>query len=476
MSSKNTIINKLSDALKKANTKDEVDYICGLIDDHLFFGRQSDILEWGRHYFPHKFNLPFCAELHRHLVSAGTNQRDVTMAPRGHAKTAISCFLVPIYYALNEPKRFTHILNVQKTYEKALAVNTSIRREIKENDEIIKDYGDQSTKETWTQKQFVLKNGVVFTAIGANQSTRGINYRNRRPDYIIVDDIYDDDDIHSQESRKKTEAWFFSTLYPARAVGKKTCIQIRGTAIHQNDLMHQLMRSEGWTSKKFKACDFNQRSVLWPEVHTIDSLERDRDDMGSLTFAREYLNEPWDEESAIILPHWINEVDELPPLDWLSILVGVDPADKQKANSDYTGKCVAYVSKTKDVYVVHLEAQKLTQNENIKSVVKLDEQYRPNTVLIETNKGYGLFEELRDKTSVPVREVIAKASKNARLMGVQSFFENGKVYFVRSKLDKRAFTTVKDQLTQLMPDNDDIRDALVMVLESVREYRERNIY
>ena len=240
--------------------------------------------------------------------------------------------------------------------------------------------------------------------------------------------------------------------------------------------MHQLVKTEGWTSRKFKACDFNTKSVLWPDVHTIESLERDRDAMGSLTFAREYLNEPWDEESAIILPHWINEVEELPPLGWLSILVGVDPADKQKANSDYTGKCVAYVSRSKDVYVVHLEAQKLTQNENVKSVVKLDEQYRPNTVLIETNKGYGLFEELRDRTSVPVREVIAKSSKNARLMGVQSFFENGKVYFVRSKLDRKAFANVKDQLTQLMPDNDDIRDALVMVLETVREYRERNIY
>lgn len=470
------IIDSLIAAINAAKTQDELDELCQLADAHIFYSRQSDILEWGRHYFPDKFNLPFCEQLHRHLVDAGTNERDVTMAPRGHAKTAISCFLVPIYYALNEPYRFTHILNVQKTHEKALAVNTSIRREIKENEEIIKDYGDLSTKETWTQKQFVLKNGVVFTAIGANQSTRGINYRNMRPDYIIIDDIYDDDDIHSQEARKKTESWFFSTLYPARAVGKRTCIQIRGTAIHQNDLMHQLMRHEGWTSRKFKACDFNIKSVLWPDVHTIESLERDRDAMGSLTFAREYLNEPWDEESAIILPHWINEVDELPPLDWLSILVGVDPADKQKANSDYTGKCVAYVSRTKDVYVVHLEAQKLTQNENIKSVVKLDEKYRPNTVLIETNKGYGLFEELRDKTSVPVREVIAKANKNARLMGVQSFFENGKVHFVRSKLDKKAFSTVQDQLTQLMPDNDDIRDALVMVLESVREYRERNIY
>lgn len=455
---------------------DELDDLLGLLEAHEFYRRQCHVLEWGRHYFPHKFEVDFCYPLHHDLVRYACHPLTSFLAPRGHAKTTISCFLNLIFLALNHPKMYRHYLNVQATQQKAIAVNLSIRHELETNEDLIKDYGDQITRERWNQNQFVLKNGVIFTAIGVGQSTRGLNYLNIRPDYVLIDDLYDDEDISSNESRKKKESWVWSTLFKARAVGKVAPMHIRGTAIHQNDIMHQLAKAERWSSKKYVACDFDSGTVLWPQAHTIESLTHDREEMGSLIFSREMLNDPWDEESAIIYSHWIQEVTELPDVEFMATIMAVDPADKEKKNNDYTGKAVAYVTQDRNVYIVHLEQQKMTQSKNVDSVVHLHEEYKTHTALIETNKGYGLFSELRDKTSVPVKEVIATKSKNARLMGVQSFFENGKVFFLSTRIDKKVLDDVKQQLVQLNPDHDDMRDAVVMILEHVREYRKRAIY
>lgn len=470
------VIESSEEAPERIMARNELVDVLDMLETHQFFKRQCHVLEWGRYYFPHKFDVDFCDPLHYDLVKYACHPLTSFMAPRGHAKTTISCFLNLIFLALNHPEKYRHYLNVQATQQKAIAVNLSIRHELETNEELIRDYGDQMTRERWNQNQFVLKNGVIFTAIGVGQSTRGLNYLNKRPDYVLIDDLYDDEDISSNESRKKKEAWVWSTLFKARAVGRIAPMHIRGTAIHQNDLMHQLASSERWLSKKYMACDFDTGSVLWPQAHTIESLASDREEMGSLIFSREMLNDPWDEESSIIYTHWIHEVAELPEVEFMATIMAVDPADKEKKNNDYTGKAVAYVTQDRNVYIVHLEQQKMTQARNVESVVHLHEEYSTHTALVETNKGYGLFSELRDKTSVPVKEVIATKSKNARLMGVQSFFENGKVFFLSSKIDKKTMEEVKQQLVQLNPDHDDMRDAVVMILEHVREYRKRAIY
>jgi hypothetical protein len=145
------------------------------LDDLEIKDRASNVLTWGKYYFPDKFTLDFCIELHEYLVSIADEPFTDTLAPRGHAKTTIKCFLIPLFYALNEPDKFRHYVNIQSTATKAIAVNLSIREELEKNELLLRDYGDMVTKEKWTEKQFVLNNGVVFTAVGAGESFRGKN-------------------------------------------------------------------------------------------------------------------------------------------------------------------------------------------------------------------------------------------------------------------------------------------------------------
>lgn len=249
---------------------------------------------------PEKFGLPFCQKLHGYFVSIRGETFTNTEAPRNHAKTAIKCVAVPLFQALEEPETFEHYLNVQATATKAIEVNRSIRLELESNDLLVSLYGDQMT-DRWTDTQFILKKGPIFTAIGAGQSVRGINVRQKRPDYLIIDDLYDEEDIYNPESTEKKNNWLWGSLYPARARSRRCAFHVQGTAINQYDILEQLKKKSGVKSASFKAIeDEAQGIVLWPELNSIESLKRDRILMGPLIFAREMQNERLDETSTVL--------------------------------------------------------------------------------------------------------------------------------------------------------------------------------
>ena len=263
--------------------------------------KEKDILGWGAALFPDKFGLEFCEELHGYFVSIRGEEFTNTEAPRYHAKTTIKCFLIPLFQALEEPETFKHYLNVQATDEKALEVNRAIKVELESNELLREMYGDQEG-DRWTDQRFVLKNGVIFSAIGAGKSIRGINYRNIRPDYIIVDDLYDEEDIFSSTQTKKKNSWFWSSLYQARSKSRRTSIHFQGTAINTDDLLEELKKKAGVKSRSFAAVkDWDKGTILWPTEHnTFDKLKKDRILMGPLIFAREMQNERMDETTTVL--------------------------------------------------------------------------------------------------------------------------------------------------------------------------------
>ncbi len=430
--------------------------------------RCEKILAWGKYYFPDKFNKSFCSELHDYLASIRKEMRTNTLAPRGYAKTTIKCFLIPLYQALNEPEKFNHYLNIQATSSKAVSVNLTIRQELESNELLRRDYGDQVNDEKWTEKQFVLKNGVVFTAIGAGDSVRGINYRNRRPDYIVIDDLYDEDDIYSVDRVMKKTRWFWSSIYPALSKDGYACIHIQGTAIHKEDLIHQLIGKEGWVFRKFQAItDEDKKLVLWPEVETYEKLLADKELMGSIIFMREYQNELRDDENSIIKEADIRYYNgELPGDQTVVKKIGAcDPAIGEKKTNDFTAK--AYVKRTNlhNWYIHEIKEDKMSFNANLKDIENWHERVVFHTFRIEEISAFQIFgQELIRTSGVPVAEIKTVKDKLARLTNQQAKFENGKV-FINKQIPKRLRDRLVDQLINNNPAHDDIRDAVVLALE-----------
>lgn len=454
--------------------------------------KDKDILGWGQALFPDKFALPFCDELHGYFVSIRGEAFTDTEAPRGHAKTTIKCFLIPLFQALEEPETFQHYLNVQATAEKAVDINRAIKLELEQNQELREIYGDQISPEKWTEKQFVLKNGVIFTAIGANQSIRGINYRARRPDYIVVDDLYDEEEINNLEATLKRNRWFWGSLYKARAIGRRTSIHVQGTAVNGSDLMEELKKNKGVVAKTFQAVtDWDKKLVLWREANTFEQLEQDRSFMGTVIFMREMQNERRDDASAIVKAAWLENWEYDPDLltfseelQLVGVLLGVDPSigantktTGTKKQSDYTGVVLVYEGRPREAaedggnfYIDGLWNEHLSFDRRLGLLRSIKEEQisrgRPVTrASIEGIAGFKDFVAKARQTGLPVREHDKVPDKLTHLENKSHFFENGRVR-VSKRISKELRDKLFYQLTTNHPTNDDLRDGLLLVLPS----------
>ena len=448
---------------------------------------QKYILDWGFHLFPEKFFLPFCHELHDYFCEERDHPFTADEAPRGHAKTTIKCFLIPIYQALEEPWKYKHYLNIQATEDKALAINASIMLEIEENDLLRAIYGNQVTKQKWTTGQFVLANGTIFTAVGAGQSLRGIHYRQIRPDYILVDDLYDQDDINNHESTLKKNEWFWGSLYPARAKGKRNCVKLQGTAINEEDLLHKAKTSKQIKCRTFKAVtDWNLQTVLWKEHNTFESLMFEMEDacMGSLIFAREYQNERRDDKSAIIKRSWLEnweidpatlkfgDVDGAIPI--LTIRLNCDPSIGAKEENDPTALALIYVvmfpGELKPTFIImKLLQDHMSLDIRTKKIVSICAEQAPgftvNETRVEAISGFQDFiSHLRKNTDLRINDITHVKDKISNRECKSGFFENGHVR-ISTSIPRATREAALYQLTTNHPKNDDLADAILLGID-----------
>lgn len=483
---------------------------------------RKDILGWGRALFPEKFTIDFCPGLHQYLVDIRHEPFASTEAPRNHAKTTIECFLIPVFQALEEPETFNHYLNVQATDEKALAVNLTIKTEFDENPFLRAMYGDVRNMARWTNGQFVIRlrdragrgREVVFTAKSAGQSLRGINYNSKRPDYILVDDLYNEDDYYSKEATEKKNAWFDGALMYCRAKTKRHCVHLLGTAANVHDKLEANKsnarlsphtdvagaRPDGrWVCKTFKAItDFPTERVLWPQLNSFAELMADKADSGtgSIVFNREMQNERWDEVSAIIKRHYLQGWEYDPAIKWANLgrdyggasqvrvygaKFGVDPSTGENETGDPAGFAVVVETRGPgtrvDWWIEALANEVLSFDARLTKVEAMagqhhaanpDPSFRIRQVLVETIGGFVDFgNKCRASSKLPVELVKFVQGKKANLAAKSGEFEHGKVHLSRA-IDPKLRALLVDQLVTNEPDHDDLRDAVLLCIGAAK--------
>lgn len=469
------------------------------------YAKAKDVLAWGQVVMPETFSLPYCYEFHQYLIDIRHHEFSMTKGPRGHAKTSVGNTLVSMFQGLEEPEMFNHYLSVQGTQAKALNLNKTIMNEIESNDVILEIYGDMIGK-SWTATQFELANHVAFTAVSTGTSIRGILYENRRPDYVMGDDLYNEEHINNPELTVKVNDWVKSTLYSARARSKRWAIKFTGTAINEYDMLTWLEKQAldetrqglepSVKCKTFKAIkDWDKQILLWPELYSVGgkdpwaAIMRDFKLMGSHIFMREMQNEPRDESTAIIKRSWLYKTDgsswEYDPIELTqrinkdgstiriaAIRIGNDPSIGKKNESDYTG--TAKVIETIDgegseFWIEWCDEAHLTLEGRKDQLVSTARECSPGRMVTEVRiEAIGGFDDYASyviqQTNLPVHRVEWVVDKITNLENRSHYFENGKVHLSRL-LPEEIKDKLIHQLTTNYPEHDDIRDAVLLTMD-----------
>lgn len=226
-------------------------------------------------------------------------------APRGHAKSTALTHDYGLATALFRAEDY--IVIVSATEDLAIQHLGDIAKELRENDELIRDFKiDKLATDAKTDiiVRFLDGHECRFLAKGSGQKMRGIKWNGKRPGLIICDDLEEDEQVENKDRRKKFSRWFYRALLPCLRKGGK--IRMHGTILHEDALLSRVMAGKTWKTLLFRAHkafdDFTE--ILWPEQFSVERLKEiqrgfveDGDPSG---YSQEYLNDPRDNAEAYL--------------------------------------------------------------------------------------------------------------------------------------------------------------------------------
>ena len=439
-----------------------------------------DPITFGHIYLPEHFRSATPA-FHREIMATAleaeqTGRGVILAAPRNHAKSSLFSLLYPLWCAVFRRKRFIVILSSSGTQAELFA--DGIKKEIEQNEQLIADFGPLCGDDyglQWRNTDMLIAHpkrdaqGHIVTdrlghpvadttlrlvARGAGASVRGLRSRAYRPDLVIADDLETDELVGTAEQRLKMRNWWYRAVEPLSDPGVGQTVVI-GTILHHDSLLANLLsRTDVYTTHTYKAIQADG-SVLWPERWSRETLELQRQKIGSLAFAQEYLNEPLDPASQVFKPawwRWYTSADVHADDDgqwWfhdqpMEIYAACDPA---LTGTDEFVTAVIGITPDRHILVLDPWQGHLDFPAQVAHVKRLASEWLPRTLGIEGNAYQtALIQHLQREVLVPIRRIVhtgAKANKQARITALAPYLEAGQV-FLRAATDTEPGTLVPE--------------------------------
>lgn len=465
---------------------------------------------FAKHYFPHIFNKPMCKFHHdlfkdvEDLILNYSNQRNklVRAAPRGHGKSriiSVASVLWVICYRYRQ-----NILLLADTLPQTKEYIETIKKELEENALLHKDFGDLVGTRKWREDEIITSNDVHVIAKSSGQGLRGASYNNVRPEFVVLDDLENDENVETEGQRNKLKNWFEKVLMP---IGNdKTAFLFVGTVLHYESLLYTILtdgKYNDWNRRIYKAVNEFNTSPLWEEwekmftdvsdedaneksyaffkeheaemTEGIDILwsEREPDFYYNLmklklqndeAFNSEYQNNPMTEDSRVFKDQWLkdNYYEELPKMK--EIYASVDLSMGKTRTADFSA--IIFVGRGVDNYFYVLEAdvRRRTPDIIIKDIVfyldKYDKQL--DGFIVETNVFQEFFANTLKEICVNMGIYVNwieersnnKDNKGMRIRSLAPKIKNGYIKF------NKNHTVLLSQLKNFPKDHDDAPDAL----------------
>ena len=307
---------------------------------------QKDYAAFCEYYFPHFLQLrdKVTGEVIRTIHNAPfhnaaatkvkntPNLKAVFKWPRGHAKSTHFDIFMPLWLMFQPKRLINFMVVVGKSEDSAIRLLSDIQAELEFNQRIKADFGEQKSVGDWQEGEFKTKEGVKFLACGRGQSPRGLREREARPDYIVIDDLDDDELCRNEKRVKDLTDWVKEALFGALDVGRGRFIMV-GNLISKTSVLANIAATKGVYVSEVKAVDRNGNPV-WREKWTKEEAQEYRDFVGYRAWEKEMMHNPI-KDGSIFRHKWIRFKKALPLEKYEQLVCYTDPSFKSTTANDY---------------------------------------------------------------------------------------------------------------------------------------------
>lgn len=303
---------------------------------------RADYAAFVDYYFPHWTVNPEtgkstpCAPFHIDAANKILKNRNLKAGfvwHRGAAKSTNMDVFVPMWLMMQEHRQINVMVVVSKSEDAAKTLLSDIQAELQYNQRYIADFGEQYNAGAWEEGEFVTRSEVAFFARGRGQSPRGLRYRSHRPDYIVVDDLDDDELVESPARVSKLFDWLRSALFGTLDGGRGRFIMV-GNLIAKNSVLARWCQIKTVRVTTVNILDRNGNvswAAKWTRQEVRDNIEAV---VGYRAFQKEYMNNPII-EGAVFRNEWIRWARRPAWSKFSEFVLYIDPSFKGSTKNDY---------------------------------------------------------------------------------------------------------------------------------------------
>lgn len=451
------------------------------------------VLTFIKTFFPAEENES--PEFHYDIFDLVAQRREKSLVVcfRGGSKTTLLSKYLVLYAAMfghEDPiiKGKDVVLFLSDTVDQA----TDNVRELKDAYELACDLRPEFAKmvsqgNRWLSDEVEFVNAagykINFIARASGQKVRGIKRRGRRPNWLIVDDLENDEAVHNEANRRKLKRWFFSAVIPALHPTVRFIFFI-GTPLHADSLLENLRSDPTWHKIEIPILD-DTGFPAWVDrfpASKIAQMKEEAKAQGLLTaFYQEYMLQILADDDALFKPEYFRykQSDELP--EDVDFYITADLAISQAKTADYTAFIVNGVDIANNWHIVNICIERLKPHDQVKKLIELatwcwEKNHRIPTIGVEMVSYQKAFKDMfeLEVTNRPdvhkfmprIVELKPDAKKERRIQQLEPMFRRKRIFFYKN----RDIPKLEEELLMFpRAKHDDGSDSLAYMLQIVKE-------
>jgi hypothetical protein len=388
-----------------------------------------------------------------------------------------------------------NMLCVSYNGDNAETLLTPMQIQLESNQRLINDFGIQKGFGNWESGEFITKDGCSFRSIGSGQSPRGTRNEAARPDYILCDDIDEDELCRNPKRLDQAWDWMQGALFGCfditgtarfivvgNIIAPDSLVKRAITVSDDNEQIDILCKGKETDRKlirqlqgELKICNDAKKGEIytdaigylkqglkpsWSERFTMMDVAYMINKMGYRNSQREYCNNPLT-EGKVFKKDWM-QFKTLPPLKAYRFLVNyLDPGFKKTATSDSKAMVLVGLHNgefhIRKVFCGQASIEEMVEwgysmddyvkLYNASYIFKMEEVFLQSLLYKDFNEA-----GKRKNRQLPVSgDTRKKPDKDARIEAISGYFERGAVFFDAAIESDHHCKMLIQQLTNFEP-------------------------